>query len=192
MQLSLAQFLLALTANFTQGLSAEAGIVTLESGDTFDVKANAKELHTMLSCASHDLRDAHNKLVEFVSNQSDDKPYYDDTRTQLTEYRRDLEALNLYATSAPAATAATNSATGMKVSIDGGVTYQPAVNGVRIIYEDVAVRGENELGQLHISATREGIMTDVWVSRDEHLDHNIGCESVQVDSLVNRLVEENT
>jgi hypothetical protein len=188
MQLNLAQLLGALlTPGYTQGLSVDAGIVTLESGDTFDVKANAQQLQTLLMCASVDLKDAHDQLVQFISNDAQDEPYYKETREQLLAVRQGLEALNL-GTGAPAPAAQVE--TDMKVSLDGGVTFQPAPSGVRIVYENVDVIGEDERGQVHINATSEGIITDVWVSREEHLDHNIGTSNQSIDGIVSDLVED--
>jgi len=189
MQLNLAQFLLALTANFTQGLTAEKGIVTLESGDTFDVKANAKALQTLLMSASLDLKDAHEQMVQFVSNQPEDTPYYHETREQLVAYRRGLEVLGLGLDVAPVALAAGDPA--MQVSTDGGMTYQPALNGVRIIYSKVAIPGEDSPGELHVNASSEGIILDAWTTRDEPLDHNIGTSSESTGDILERLVKDN-
>lgn len=104
MQLTLVQFLGALlTPGFTQGLTVDSGIVTLESGDTFDVKSNAQQLQTLLMSASVDLKDAHDQLVVFGANQPlvdlganqpEAEPYYNDTRKQLVAVRKGLEALN--------------------------------------------------------------------------------------------------
>ena len=186
MQLNLVQFLGALLAPSCI-LTADTGIVTLESGDTFDVKANAQQLQTLLMCASVDLQDADKQLTQFVSNDEQDEPYYKETREQLLSVRQGLETLNL-GTAVPSAPAQAD--TEMKVSLDGGVTYQPAPNGVRIVYEKVDVPGEEEQGQLHLNATSEGLITDVWVSREEHLDHNIGTSNNSIDGIISDLVEE--
>jgi hypothetical protein len=79
----------------------------------------------------------------------------------------------------------------MKVSLDGGVTFQEAPSGVRIIYKNVPIPGEDNLGELHITATEEKLTTDVWATRLEPLDHNIGSSSETTDGLINRLVEDN-
>lgn len=79
----------------------------------------------------------------------------------------------------------------MEVSLDGGVTYHPVTQGVRIVYKDVPVDGEDGLGQVHVNATTEGLITDVWVSREEHLDHNIGTKATPLEDIVSRLVAEN-
>lgn len=77
----------------------------------------------------------------------------------------------------------------MKVSLDGGVTFVEATNGVRIIYEAVDVPGEDELGEVHVNATSEGLIVDVWVSREESLGHNIGTSSELIGDIAYRLVE---
>lgn len=80
----------------------------------------------------------------------------------------------------------------MAVSLDGGVTYQPAPVGVRIVYKGVMIDGEDGRGELHVNATHEGLITDIWATREEPLDHNIGTESVLIEDLVSRLVEDNS
>ena len=79
----------------------------------------------------------------------------------------------------------------MEVSLDGGRTWQPAHEGVRIAYKNVLIDGEDGHGEVHINATHEGLITDIWTSRDEPLDHNIGTESLLMEDLVTRLVGEN-
>lgn len=78
----------------------------------------------------------------------------------------------------------------IKVSLDGGATWQVAPCGVRVIYEDVLVPGEDEKGQLHLNATHEGIITDVWVTGDVPLDHNIGTSSKTIDDMVCEMVDD--
>lgn len=78
----------------------------------------------------------------------------------------------------------------MKVSLDGGVTWLEAKEGVRIIYEGVPVDGEDGLGEVHVNATHEGLITDIWTTRDEPLDHNIGTDAVLIEDIVSRLVSE--
>ena len=79
-----------------------------------------------------------------------------------------------------------------KVSLDGGTTYQDAPEGIRVIYEVEEVPGEDGEGEVHINLTHEGIITDVWVSRESSLDHNIGTQSEGIADLVERLVEDNS
>ena len=78
----------------------------------------------------------------------------------------------------------------MLVSLDGGQTFVPVTDGVRIIYKNVAVPGEDEPGELHLNATSEGLISDLWVSRDDLLDHNLGTSAQMVDDLVERLVDD--
>ena len=80
--------------------------------------------------------------------------------------------------------------TELLVSLDGGQTFSPAPNGVRIIYKNVFVPGEDEPGELHMNATSEGVISDLWVSREEHLDHNLGTSSALVDDILERLVDD--
>lgn len=80
---------------------------------------------------------------------------------------------------------------GIEVSLDGGVTWLPAPGGVRIVYKDVMIDGEDGRGEVHMNATPEGLITDIWTTRDEPLDHNIGTEAVMIDDIVSRLVGEN-
>ena len=79
----------------------------------------------------------------------------------------------------------------IKVSLDGGVTFQDANEGVRIVYEGVDIPGEDGTGELHLNATHEGLVTDVWTTREEPLDHNIGTSAQLVEDIVGDLVEEN-
>lgn len=81
---------------------------------------------------------------------------------------------------------------GINFSIDGGVTFQEAPEGVRIIYDDVMVPGEDGKGELHLNLTHEGLITDVWATRDAPLDHNIATSSEMFDDMVSRLVEESS
>lgn len=77
-----------------------------------------------------------------------------------------------------------------EVSLDGGVTWMPAKEGVRIVYRGVPIDGEDGLGEVHINATHEGLITDIWTTREEPLDHNIGTDCVLIEDLVSRLVAE--
>lgn len=78
----------------------------------------------------------------------------------------------------------------IQVSLDGGETYQDAPSGVRIVYHDMPIPGEDANGELHINATEEGLIMDVWATRDEPLDHNIGTSSEMSAEIVERLVED--
>lgn len=76
----------------------------------------------------------------------------------------------------------------MEVSLDGGMTWHPAPSGVRIVYRNVMIDGEDGRGEVHFNATHEGLITDIWTTRDEPLDHNIGTDSFMLDDIVSRLV----
>lgn len=85
---------------------------------------------------------------------------------------------------------ATQSEADIEVSLDGGVTWAPANSGVRLVYRDILVPGEDAPGELHVNATHEGLILDVWVSREGE-DHNIGTSSQMLDDVVAAMVEEN-
>ena len=76
------------------------------------------------------------------------------------------------------------------VSLDGGKTFKPAKSGVRVIYPAQMIPGEDGRGELHINLTHEGVIMDVWTTRDEPLDHNIATSSEMTDDIVERLVEQ--
>lgn len=77
----------------------------------------------------------------------------------------------------------------ISVSLDGGITFIPATEGVRVAYANLPVAGEDEAGELHLNFSQEGIVQDLWVTRDEPLDHNIGTASQMIGDLVSELVE---
>lgn len=79
----------------------------------------------------------------------------------------------------------------MTVSVDGGKTFEPAPNGVRVSYSSVMVCGEDEEGQMDVTLTHEGIITDLWVSREDHLDHNIATDSRTLEDIQSEMVIEN-
>ena len=80
-----------------------------------------------------------------------------------------------------------------EISLDGGATWKPAPEGVRVRFDDVDVPGEEERpSQLLFNFTHEGLITDLWVSRQEELDHNLATSSVTFDELVFRMVEEDS
>lgn len=61
---------------------------------------------------------------------------------------------------------------------------------VRIAYECIDVPGEDGKGEVHVNCTGEGVIVDVWVTRDEPLDHNIGTRAELLTELVGELVED--
>jgi hypothetical protein len=78
----------------------------------------------------------------------------------------------------------------IKFSVDGGLTFQEATEGVRIIYEGVDIPGEDGTGELHLNATHEGLISDLWTTREDPLDHNIGTSSQMIEDLVSDLVDD--
>jgi hypothetical protein len=75
----------------------------------------------------------------------------------------------------------------LKYSIDGGVTYLDAPDGIRVIYSELYIDGEDGRGELHLNHTLEGVVSDVWVG-----DENPGTESREVDDIVRALTEANS
>ena len=74
----------------------------------------------------------------------------------------------------------------MKVSIDGGTTYQEAPDGVRVIYDDVDVwdgdRACTIEAELHVNCTHEGLIQDVI-----YFDEVGGTSSEMAQEIVDRL-----
>jgi hypothetical protein len=79
----------------------------------------------------------------------------------------------------------------IQVSLDGGITYQEAPNGVQVIYPNVDVPGEEKKGELRISLTSERVVKDLWVDFESRLDCNLASESMMVGAIIKELVEEN-
>lgn len=77
------------------------------------------------------------------------------------------------------------------VSLDAGKTFIPAANGVQIVFKGVIIDGEDGRGELHLNVSNCRITTDIWTTREEPLDHNIGSDRVDIDDIVARLVSEN-
>ena len=59
---------------------------------------------------------------------------------------------------------------------------------VGIVWEDVFVPGEDSPGLLEIKATPEGVIRDVYVTRKEHLDHNLATDCSEADDVVAAMV----
>lgn len=59
----------------------------------------------------------------------------------------------------------------ISVSLDGGRTYQAAPEGVRVLYGNVYLGDDNPRGELHVNASPEGLIMDLWTKPgdDEHL-----------------------
>ena len=70
------------------------------------------------------------------------------------------------------------------VSLDGGVTYQEAINGVRVIYDDLHADGCDE-AELHLNCTDEGVITDiVWYEASG------ATQSEMAQEIVDRMLHE--
>ena len=82
---------------------------------------------------------------------------------------------------------------GLKVSLDGGDTYVDAPNGVRVIYTDMMIIGEEEGGEIHVNLTQEGIITDLWQHGvcegpgSSPTDFNVGTSAEPIDDIICRL-----
>jgi hypothetical protein len=69
----------------------------------------------------------------------------------------------------------------MQVSLDGGITYVDALEGVRVIHFDENVNGIPQ--ELHVNLTEEGIIMDVW-REDEIFGTSSETFADIIDSLV--------
>ena len=78
----------------------------------------------------------------------------------------------------------------IEVSLDGGATWIKAPEGVRLVYREVNVPGEDTFGELHVNCTHEGIIKDVWVNREDVLDLNIATASATVDEIGANMIED--
>jgi len=73
----------------------------------------------------------------------------------------------------------------MKVSVDGGLSYIEASSGVRVIYEDVAIGDESHCGELHLNATSEGVIWDLYAGRLGRTNQSIlGTNCSPMDAIV--------
>lgn len=77
----------------------------------------------------------------------------------------------------------------MEVSLDGGVTWAVVKEGVRVVYRNLFIPGEDARGELQVNCTYEGIIKDVWVEKGDGYP-NIATSSVTVDEVVSQLVED--
>lgn len=78
----------------------------------------------------------------------------------------------------------------LKVSLDGGVMFLDAPQGIRVIYENVNVMGEDDQAQVHITLSDEGMVRDVWALRASTPDENLGTSSQTLSEMVEQLVPE--
>lgn len=76
----------------------------------------------------------------------------------------------------------------MQVSLDGGVTWQDAPNGVRVIYKNVMIDENDRQGEVLINATHEGLITDIFAcTEDETGDESIATDCLPIEDIVARL-----
>lgn len=83
----------------------------------------------------------------------------------------------------------------MVVSLDGGTTYVPVSNDVRVIYGDQLMPGEDVDGELHVTMTHEGMILDVWADQTEPSEEagtNLGTRSQTTEEIITELVEANS
>lgn len=85
--------------------------------------------------------------------------------------------------------------TKIQFSIDGGITYYGANSGVRIIYKGIEVPDSSDRNELHINATEEGLISDIWSVSDYDapgVDHNLATERVAIDDCIHRMLDQST
>jgi hypothetical protein len=77
-----------------------------------------------------------------------------------------------------------NDADSMLVSVDGGETYSKAVEGVRIIYPN-RIHYDNDVAELQINATMEGLVCDLWVGPNcDAINAHAGSATYDLDDIV--------
>jgi len=77
----------------------------------------------------------------------------------------------------------------MEVSMDGGVTWTLVKEGVRVVYRNLLIPGDDARGELQVNCTFEGIIKDVWVEKRDGYP-NIAHSSRTVDEVVSQMVED--
>ena len=65
------------------------------------------------------------------------------------------------------------------------------VDDATLIYDNVDVPGEKGPNQLQIKGTHEGVISDIWVSQKENLDHNYATKSQTTQEIIDHMVESN-
>lgn len=76
----------------------------------------------------------------------------------------------------------------MLVSLDGGETFVPARNGVRVIYQNIMLDEDDTPGEVHVNLTSEGLITDIWEKKGGLLDQNVGTACRLLDDVVADLI----
>lgn len=77
----------------------------------------------------------------------------------------------------------------LQLSLDGGVTWLAAPIGLLVNIEGAMIPGEDERGLVTLNFTSEGLIQDIWVSREDELDHNIATSSVLYEDLMSAMIE---
>jgi hypothetical protein len=74
----------------------------------------------------------------------------------------------------------------MQVSLDGGVNYAPAKNGVRVIYTDIPHPADvDDSAELHVNLTGEGIIADLIASGE-----CVGTRAEMATDIASEIAEE--
>lgn len=76
----------------------------------------------------------------------------------------------------------------LRYSLDGGETFEDVPDGMRVVVQDVDLPEEGVPGELQLVLSREGLICDVWASREASLDCNLGTASETYDELTGRLM----
>lgn len=79
----------------------------------------------------------------------------------------------------------------MLISLDGGQTYQPAPEGVRIMLDarEMTDNGEDFSGVLAFNFTDEGVIYDIWKSVSHVLSESVATQSQTYEELIDKLLE---
>lgn len=82
----------------------------------------------------------------------------------------------------------------IQYSVDNGVTYQEAPQGVRVIHGgvDVEIDGAEAKGAVHFNHTTEGLVVDVWGHKADGNDIPLGSQSFDTDDIVDLVVVVDT
>ena len=75
----------------------------------------------------------------------------------------------------------------MVVSLDGGTTFIPAREGVRILYPSAPLPDDGQPGSLSVNATSEGVIFDVWRDQASAGSANAGTEASTIEEIITRL-----
>lgn len=74
----------------------------------------------------------------------------------------------------------------IKISIDGGLTFQSVSMPIRVVYESLVIDDGREVAELHLSLSDSGILSDLWVLDPKQAERNLGSDALSLRTLVNR------